>query len=37
MLKFGGDEPISGPDNINKNTNMIKKLNLMVDVMHELP
>ena len=36
-LKFGGDEPISGPDKENKDEKMIRKLNLMVDVMHELP
>ncbi len=36
-LKFGGEEPIPGPDRVNKDEKMVKKLNLMVDVMHEMP
>lgn len=36
-MKFGGDEPIPGPDRLNKDESMVRKLNLMVDVMHELP
>lgn len=37
QLKFGGDEPISGPDRVNKDENLVKRLNFMAKVMHDIP